>query len=156
MNDERLVANYSFAEGEHISEMDLYYGVGIDGFTMTTNVQTYPHIRGTGGFQHTAATGQQLLFVSGEVHEYMGNHQIARLRFYFDACWAIIITTRTVLIDMYKVYVYIFVPSMPPILSPRCARSLNAYAPRLLHLVVPIPSSTPLGYLRSVVFVAQQ
>ena len=86
MNDDHLVANYSFAEGEYISELDLYYGIVIDGFTVTTNVQTFPHIRGTGGWAHTAATGQRLLFVSGEVHEYFGYHQISRLRVYFDAC----------------------------------------------------------------------
>ena len=86
MNDDRLFANYSFAEGEYISQLYLYYGIGIDGFTLTTNVQTYPHIRSTGGWTHNAATGQRLMFLSGELHEYFGIHQVSRLRVYFDTC----------------------------------------------------------------------
>ena len=129
MDDDHLVANYTFAEGEYISEMDLYYGVGIDGFTMTTNVQTYPHIRGTGGWAHTAATGQWLLFISGEVHEYFGNHQLSRVRFYLTP--AELSSSSPMLIFMYKIYVYSFPTIL--ILSTTCKRFRNPYAPRPMY-----------------------
>ena len=53
MNDDLLITEYSFAEGEYISKLDVYHGVGFDGFTMTTNFHSYPHILGTGGWAQT-------------------------------------------------------------------------------------------------------
>ena len=86
MDNDRLVANYSFTEGEYITSMTLYSGMGVDGFSFITNVQAYPHIRGTGGTPMPPTTGQRVLFISGEVHEYFVNHMVSKVRVYFDSC----------------------------------------------------------------------
>ena len=87
MNDDRLYANYSFVQGEYISNMEIKYGGAVGGFIMTTNVQMYTPIldvsSGSGG---DSATGQRMLYMSGEVHSHLGAHYVSRLRVYFDTC----------------------------------------------------------------------
>ena len=41
MNNNQLVANYSFVEGEYITSMTMQSGGRLDGFTMKTNIRTY-------------------------------------------------------------------------------------------------------------------
>ena len=86
MSDDRLMVNYSFAEGEYITSMSMFAGVGLDGFTMETNVREYDHILGNGGNQMPPATGQRMLFISGELHWYINWQQVTRVRLYFDTC----------------------------------------------------------------------
>ena len=86
MSDDRLVANYFCVSGEYISSMTMYSGMGVDGFTCTTNVQTYPPIRDTGGTLMPPVTGQRVLFVSGSLHVYFGNPMVSHVRVYFDTC----------------------------------------------------------------------
>ena len=86
MNNNQLVANYSFAEGEYITSMTIQAGGRLGGFTMETNIQTSPHTLGTGGSLKPPATGQRLLFVTGEVNDYNGDHHVSHVRFYFDTC----------------------------------------------------------------------
>ena len=86
MSDDRLVANYSFAEGEYIASMTIYAGGVLDGFTMATNVQTYPHAFGTRGKLMPPASGQRLLFMSGELNEPFGFTMVTGVRVYFDTC----------------------------------------------------------------------
>ena len=78
--------NYFFAEGEYITSMSMFAGVGLDGFTMETNVREYDHILGNGGNQMPPATGQRMLFISGELHWYINWQQVTRVRLYFDTC----------------------------------------------------------------------
>ena len=85
MNEDQLVANYTFDEGEYITSMMMYVGGAIDGFTMKTNVQTYPHILGTKNYKMPPTTGQRLLFLSGKIHGWL-NTQVSQVIVYFDAC----------------------------------------------------------------------
>ena len=86
MSDDRLLANYSFVEGEYITSMTIYSGGGFDGFTMETNVRTYPHILGTGGYLKPEVTGQRMLFISGQLYDHSGVTVIGGVRVYFDIC----------------------------------------------------------------------
>ena len=85
-DNNQLVANYSFVEGDYITSMTIQSGGRLDGFTMETNIRTYPYIVGTGGRLKPPATGQRLLFVSGAVNDYNGDHHVSHVRFYFDIC----------------------------------------------------------------------
>ena len=86
MSDDRLMANYSFAEDEYITRMTIYAGGGFDGFTIETNVQTYPHILGTKGNLMPPAKGQRMLFMLGELKAIPGVTVVTGVRIYFDAC----------------------------------------------------------------------
>ena len=85
MNEGQLVANYTFDEGEYITSMMMYVGGGIDGFTMETTVQAYPHILASENNKMPLATGQRLLFLSGKIHGYL-NTQVSQVSVYFDIC----------------------------------------------------------------------
>ena len=78
-------SEFLFGPGEYISNLSIYSAIGIAGFNIETNINTYAWI-GLPTTSPSSIQGQRMLFISGSLHEFRGGPAVSKVKIYFDAC----------------------------------------------------------------------